>query len=282
MMTKKITTLLAILCITFTINAQVTTPQLSPGAKFEQTVGLTDVSVEYSRPSMRGRVIFGSLVPYGKLWRTGANSRTKITFSDDVTINDSALKAGTYAIFSIPNKSSWEVIFYTDSKGGGAPATLDESKIALRTSVDTQKLSTSKESFSIGISDLSNDAASLYIAWEKTKVALTIGVPSDAIAMESIKATMEGPSADDYYQAAVYYLNAGKNLRQAKSWIDKAIEMKSNPAFWYLRQQSLIYAGLGDKEGAVKAAKQSLALAEKAGNADYVKMNTESINEWSK
>lgn len=282
-MIKKFTTLLSILSVTFALNAQVQTPQPSPGAKIEQTVGMTTVKVDYSRPSMRGRVIFGDLVPYGKLWRTGANMRTSISFGDDVTIEGQELKKGTYAIFSIPSKDSWDVIFYTEYNAGGAPQELDNSKVALKLKVNTMEMANAWESFTVAFGDFTNDSANLYIAWEKTMVRLNVGVPSDEKAMKSIEAALAGPSAGDYFQAAVYYLSSGKDLNQAKTWIDKAVELDGdNQKFWVLRQQSLIYAGLNKKKEAVAIAEKSLKLAEKYKNADYVKMNKESIAEWSK
>ncbi|MDT0553797.1 DUF2911 domain-containing protein [Urechidicola vernalis] len=282
-MIKKFTTLLSILSVTFALNAQIQTPQPSPGAKIEQTVGMTTIKVDYSRPSMRGRVVFGDLVPYGKLWRTGANMRTSISFGDDVTIEGQELKKGTYAIFSVPSEDSWDVIFYTEYNAGGAPQELDNSKVALKVNVKTGQMANAWESFTIAFGDFTNDSANLYIAWEKTMVRLNVGVPSDAIAMKSIETTMAGPAAGDYFQAAVYYLTSGKDLNQAKTWIDKAVEMDGeNQKFWVLRQQSLIYAGLNKKKEAVAIAEKSLKLAEKYKNADYVKMNKESITEWSK
>jgi len=265
------------------VQAQIKTPAPSPSSEIEQVVGLTEVEVEYSRPSMRGRTIFGDLVPFGKLWRTGANARTKISFSTDVTINEKELKEGTYAIFTIPTATSWEIIFYTDYNGGGAPAELDESKVALKVSAKSNPMNFKMETFTIGFGDLADPgSAKLYIMWEQTSVGIKIGVPTDKITMESIESTMAGPSNSDYYQAAVYYLNSGKDLKQAKEWIDKAIAGNDNPPFWQLRQQSLIYAATGDKKGAITIAEKSLVASEKAGNADYIKMNKESISEWSK
>ena len=269
--------------VAFSAQAQIETPAPSPSAEIEQVVGLTEIEVEYSRPSMRGRTIYGDLVPFGKLWRTGANARTTISISTDATINEQELKEGTYAIFTIPNKDSWDIIFYTDYDGGGAPAELDESKVALKVSAKPSEMNFKMETFTIGIGDLADpNSAMMYIMWEQTSVGIKIGVPTDKIAVESIESTMAGPSNGDYYQAAVYYLNSGKDLNQAKEWIDKAIAGNDNPPFWQLRQQSLIYAATGDKKGAITVAQKSLAASEKAGNADYIKMNKESIAEWSK
>ncbi len=264
------------------VQAQIETPQPSPSAKLTQTVGLTEVSIEYSRPAMRGRKIFGDLVPYDQLWRTGANANTKITFGDDVTIGDSAVKAGTYAIFTKPGKSTWEVILYSDSSNWGTPRNWDDAKVVAKAVAPVTMMPYATESFTINLANLSNSGADIEFKWGKTYVIVPFLVPTDKKAVSSIEKMMAGPGAGDYFSAARYYLEEGKDMDKAKMWIDKAIEMTSdNPRFWYLRQQSLVYAKMGKKAEAVKIAKESMALAEKAGNKDYVKMNKDSIKEWS-
>lgn len=261
------------------LQAQVKTPAPSPAAKIEQTVGLTDISVTYSRPSMKGRQVFGNLVPFGKLWRTGANANSVITFGDDVKVGGQALKAGSYAIFSKPSAESWDVIFYSDTNNWGVPRKWDESKVAATVKVEVMPIPFNVETFSIDFNNLTNNGAHLEIYWEKTYVAVPIEVPTTTKAMKSIDAVMSGPSPGDYYSAAVYYLQEGKDLNKAKEWIDKAVE-KNPKAFWMFRQKSLIHAGLGDTKGAIAAAKTSLQLAKDAGNADYIKLNEDSLKEW--
>ncbi|MDP3358988.1 MAG: DUF2911 domain-containing protein [Lutibacter sp.] len=273
--------LFAVVGITSTINAQIKTPQASLAAKMEQVVGLTDVKVEYSRPAMKGRTIFGNLVPFGEVWRTGANANTKITFSDDVTIGGKELKKGTYAIYTIPNQSSWEVIFYSDATNWGNPAKWDETKVALKTTVEITPMPKKIETFTLSFDDLSNNSGVLGISWENTYVGVKFEVPTDKTTLKSIETAMAGPTKNDYFQAATYYHTEGKDLKQALEWMKKATA-GDDPAFWYLRRMSLIQADLGDKAGAIATAKKSLAAAEKAGNADYVKMNKESIAEWTK
>jgi len=280
-MIKKLSILVLFVAISSTINAQIKTPQPSPLSKIEQVVGLTDVTLEFSRPAMRGRTIFGDLVPYGKTWRTGANANTKITFSDNVTIDGQELKKGTYAIFTIPNKDSWEVIFYSDANNWGTPKDWDDSKVAAKTTAKVEEMPMKIESFTISVDDLTTGSAVIGFLWENVYVGVKFEVPTDKIATKSIEAAMAGPSGNDYFQAATYYQTEGKDLNQALEWITKACE-GDNPPFWYLRRMSLIQADLGDKKGAIDSAKKSLASAEKAGNADYVKMNKESITEWSK
>lgn len=277
---KKTVLLLLVFCASFAINAQITTPQPSPSAKVMQVVGLTDVTLDYSRPAMRGRTVFGDLVPFEKVWRTGANKNSIVTFSTDVKVGGKDLKAGSYAIFTTPGESVWEINFYTDTENWGTPQSWDASKVAAIVKVNSAKSSDKVESFTMAINDITADGANLEISWDTTKVAIPLEVPTDATVTASITKTMAGPGAGDYYAAAVYYLTSGKDIAKAKEWIDKAIAMSEKPAYWQLRQQSLIYAKAGDKKGAIAVAKKSLAGAEEAGNGDYVKMNKDSLKEW--
>ncbi|MBT8180128.1 MAG: DUF2911 domain-containing protein [Eudoraea sp.] len=276
---KKFTLLLCVVIASVSLNGQISTPAPSPSGKIMQTVGLTDVSVEYSRPSMRGRTIFGDLVPYDKLWRTGANKNSMITFGDDVTIAGQEVKAGSYAIFTKPGLTSWEVVFYADTNNWGTPQNWDDSKVAAKTTVEVYSMPSNVESFTMSIDELHNNGATLGMMWEKTYVGVAFEVPTAAKAVKSIESVMNGPSANDYFAAASYYHEEGKDLAKAKEWIDKAVSM-NDKAFWMMRRQSLIYAKMGDTKGAIEAAKKSLAVAEAAGNADYVKMNKNSLKEW--
>ena len=277
---KKLLCLIAIVAISLNLNAQIDTPAPSPFSKIEQKVGLTDVTLEYSRPSMKGRTIFGNLVPYDKLWRLGANMNTKITFSDDVTVGGSTLKSGSYAVYAIPGESNWDVIFYTDSSNGGLPQNWDDAKVAAKVTVPTNTLPFEIETFTMAFDNLTSGSAVLGMFWSNVYVGVEFNVPTDAKVSAAIERTMKGPSAGDYYGAAVYYLSEGKDINQAKTWMEKAMSMTEKPAFWQLRQQSLIYAKAGDKSAAIEAAKKSLEGAKAAGNNDYIKMNTDSLKEW--
>lgn len=278
---KKLLLLFMTCAMAYSVNAQVKTPAPSPFSKVEQKVGLTDVTLEYSRPGVKGRTVFGGLVPYGKLWRTGANARTKITFSTDATVDGQTLKAGSYSIFTIPNAESWDVIFYNDGKENGTPSELKSEHVAAKTNVKAHPIPFNVETFTIDLNNLTNGGARLEFIWEKTWVGLDITVPTDNAVLASINNVMSGPGANDYFQSAVYYLQENKDIDKAKEWIDKAIELtKDKPRFWMLRQQSLIHAKAGDTKGAIAAAKSSLEHAEKAGNADFVKMNKDSLKEW--
>lgn len=276
--------LIYVLAISMSLTAwsQVKTPQPSPASKLIQTVGLTDVTITYSRPSMNGREIMGALVQFGEIWRTGANQNTVISFSDVVTFGDQELPAGDYAIYTQPGEESWDVYFYNDTSNWGTPSKWDDTKISAQ--VTTVPLQTETiSSFTIWISDLHNNGASLNIGWENTYITLPFGVPTIAKATASIDEVLKNdPKHRDFYSAAVYFLQENQDLNKAKEWISKAIAENDQEAYWYFRQQSLILAGLNEHDEAIEAAKKSLELATKAGNKDYVRLNTISIEEWSK
>ncbi|MEM8999586.1 MAG: DUF2911 domain-containing protein [Bacteroidota bacterium] len=276
---KKLVLFALAILVSFSVGAQMQTPQPSPSSKLKQQVGLTEVVVEYSRPSMKGRTIYGDLVPYDALWRTGANKNTTVMFSDDVTIDGQEVKAGKYAIYTKPGATTWEVYFYSETENWGTPRDWDESKVAAKATAQVYPMEMPVETFTMTIDDLHNNGATLGMIWDKAYVGVKFEVPTAEKATKSIESVMAGPSAGDYYSAASYYLDEGKDLEKAKTWIDKAVEM--NPkAFWVMRKQSLIYAKLGDTKGAIEAAKKSLVAAEEANNSDYVKLNKDSLKQW--
>ncbi|WP_128757419.1 DUF2911 domain-containing protein [Leeuwenhoekiella aequorea] len=271
--------LVCFIAFSLATQAQIQTPSASSHAMMEQVVGLTTVKVDYSRPNMRGREVFGNLVPYGKIWRTGANATTKFTVDKPVVIADKELAKGTYSIYTIPGEDMWEVIFYTDD-ANPLLTEFEDSKVALRTMVETVDMPMEMETFTIVIDDVMTDSAVLSILWANTIVPIKFNVLTDKEVLASIDQTLSGPASGDYFNAAVYYLNSGKDIDKAKTWMDKAMSMNKNPRFWELRQQSLVLAKAGDKKAAIEAAKKSLAGAKEAGNSDYIKMNTDSLKEW--
>jgi hypothetical protein len=276
---KKIILYTTMFLLTLVTQAQIKTPAPSPMQTLEQTVGLTDVTLKYSRPSVKGRTIFGGLVPFDAMWRTGANQNSMITFSDDVLIGEATVKAGTYAIFTKPGAVNWEVYFYNDTQNWGTPKQWDDSKVVAKVVAKTYQMPTSVETFTMAINDIKIDGATLAIIWDKTYVSVSFNVMTDKMVSASIDKVMGTPSAADYYSAAVYYLEADKDINQAKTWIDAAVALNGT-AFWYKRQQSLIYAKSGDVKGAIKAAKASMAQAQEAGNMDYVALNKKSLKQW--
>ena len=279
---KKIIILFAIIIANFTIEAQVKTPQSSPKSTIKQEVGLTDVEITYSRPSARGRAVFGNLIPFGKVWRTGANENTTVSFSDDVIIDGKTLKKGKYSLYTIPKVESWEIIFYKTTDNWGNPEEWKEENVALRATVKPETLNKSVETFTIGISGLDNNFAFLEIYWENSYAAVKFEVPTQQKATANIEKALAGPTGADYFAAAQFLFQSNGDNAKALVYINKALDMTKDKPFWYNRLKSLIQAKLGDKKGAIETAKASLAAAEIAKNQDYVKMNKDSIAEWSK
>lgn len=279
---KKMMMVFALCATTLAATAQVKAPQSSPKATMTQIVGLTDVELEYYRPSAKSRSVYGNLVPFGKVWRTGANGNSTISFSEDVTIGGKPLKKGKYAVYTTPKADSWEVMFYSDTNNWGLPEKWDESKVALRTAVKPQVMNHNVETFTMLINNVNNNDATLDIMWERTLVSVKFEVPTHEAAMASIERTMNGPSATDYYAAGQYLYQSNGDMKKALEYVSKAVDMNQNKPFWMLRQKALIQAKTGDKKGAIETARQSMNAAKAAKNDDYVKMNQDSIAEWSK
>lgn len=268
---------IALLVVAASAQAQVQTPQPSPAASVSTNVGLTDIKIDYFRPSAKGRKIFGAeasvVVPYGALWRTGANTGTKITFSENVTVEGIAVPKGEYLIFTWPGATEWSVALYKDIKLGGNTGGYDKTQEAANFKVRSEKLTERVETLTFEISDIAADSksAKVQLAWENTSVKFTVGVEYDAKVMKSIEASTK-VNPNNYFQAAVYYLESGKDLKQASEWINKAVE--ANPtAFWITYQKARILAKLGDKTGAMAASKASWEESKKANNRDYQMMN---------
>lgn len=267
--------LLSLTC--FVSGAQVQTPASSPAGTVSTIVGLTDIRVEYSRPRLRGRKIFGTddsvLLPYGKIWRTGANNGTIISFSDDVNVEGIDVPKGEYLIFTWPGATEWTIALYNDVTLGGDILHYDKTREAANFKVKPRKLTEKVETLTINIGDLSDDnkSAKIEIAWENTSVKFTVTVDFDSKVMESIE-TYTRVNPGNYFQAAVYYLENDKDLNQALSWINKADEAMPG-TFWLLYQKARIQKALGDKQGAKATAQASLESARKAENRDYQKMN---------
>jgi hypothetical protein len=265
---------LLIVLMAMPVMAQIVSPAPSPAAMIKQTVGLTEVSIEYSRPSKRDRVIFGDLVPYDKIWRTGANGSTKFTFSDDVMLGGKEVPAGTYAIYTKPGKSSWTVMIYKDLRLGGGVANYDEAQELARFSLESNELPMSIESFTFMVGDLSSEGANIYLMWDQTAIAMPLKVNVDEQVMASIEQTLAGASSQDYYNAAMYYYSTDRDLKQAMTWMDKSLEMREGETpYWMMTNKARLQAKAGDKKGAMATSKMALAAAKAANNMDYVKIN---------
>lgn len=277
---KKTILFLTVSILTFVAEAQVSTPAPSPLGTLSQRVGLTDIKIEYSRPSLRGRRMFGENLPYNEIWRVGANASTKLTFSEDVKISGNALPKGMYALYAIPGPYEWTIIVNKNITLWGADGYKEEED-AFRFKVKPETTSNKVETLTIDVANIKDEAADIELAWENTKVTFNVTMDTDSKVMTSIKRAMDGTPGDTYFQAAVYYLEHGKDLNQALEWMNKAVE-KGGERFWVLRQKSLIEAKLGKTPDAIKSAERSLALAKEAKNNDYVRMNERSLAEWKK
>ncbi len=262
-------------------SAQIETPQPSPAAEIKQTVGLTEVSVEYSRPSKKKRDIFGGLVPFNQMWRTGANKNTMLTTDKIMIFGVDTLQPGTYAIFTKPSPGAWEVYFYTDTENWGTPENWDDALVAVKTPALTTAMNDVTETFTIGFENVTSKGADLTLTWDKTKAVVPFKVATDSQVSAGIEKVMNGPTAGDYYRAADYYLAEGKDMNQALQWINTSIEMDGGEGkFWVLRRKALIQAELGDYKGAIETAEKSKAGAEAANYDNYIQMNEKSISKW--
>lgn len=281
MKTKTLIALAAIAFSAFTADAQqLKVPAPSPLQTLDQAFALSNIKIEYSRPSMKGRTVYGDLVPFGKIWRTGANQATKITFGEDVKVEGQALAAGTYALYSVPNKDSWEIMFYKDLTLGGNVADYKQENEALRIKLKPAALAQNVETFTIGVGDITSSSANVQMDWEKTRISFNVIADIDTKIMKNIEASVEKDSRP-YFSAATYYYENNKDMNKALEWVNKAIEQNPS-AFWVMHLKAKIQVKLKDFKGAIESAEKSMALAKEAKNDDYVKMNEKLIAEAKK
>jgi len=247
-------------------------PAPSPACTIKQHVGLTDIEIVYSRPSAKGRQIFGSVVPYNAVWRTGANNASEITFSTPVKLNGTDVAAGSYALYTIPGESEWTIIL---NKGVGKSGTqYDEKEDVVRFKAAAKNLPMAIETFTIEFNHIRDDSAVLNLVWENTVAAINVGLDLTAKLIPQIEAAMSAEGGNKpYYQAAMFYYDHDLDLHKAKVWIDAAI--KQHEAYYVVHLKAQILAKLGDKEGAIAAAKHSSELAVIAKEPGYVKVNDE-------
>ena len=249
---------------------QLKVPAPSPGQTVKQNFALGEVSFDYSRPGVKGRVIFGDVVPFGKIWRTGANSTTKITFTDDVKLEGNDVKAGTYGLYTIPNKDSWDIMLYKDLTLGGNVAEYKQENEVLRFKVKPTVLANKIESFTISMDNVLPTSATIELLWENTRVPIMITADIDAKVMKNIDASVTNDNRP-YFQAASYYYDNNKDLKQALVWANKATEQ--NPkAYWIMLLKAKIQYKLADKVGGKASAEKTISLATEDKNDDYVAM----------
>ena len=265
------TILLALaVCFSVELHAQVNAPSPSPLSTVSQELGLGEVTIMYSRPGAKGRKVMGNLVPYGKVWRTGANGRTQIHFSEDVKLEGNEIAAGKYAMLSVPGEETWTIILSNDLTG--SPGSLSDEEETIKFDVTAHKLEPMVETFTIDINDIRDESATLNIVWENTWVPIKIEMDTDSKVMASIEKTLAGPAAGDYYQAGVYMFNSGKDMDKALEYVEKGMK-ENEDRFWVVTMKARILAKMGEKEKAMATSKMAMELAEKAGNGDYIKIN---------
>ena len=253
-------------------------PQPSPSAALSQTVGLTKVSIDYSRPGVKGRAIFGDLVPYGKMWRTGANKATKVEFSTDVKISGKEIKAGAYSLFTIPNKDNWEVIINNNTELWGTGGYKQEEDVVRFTA--TPKATEFTESMLFTVQNVSDSKATVELSWDKTKISFDIEVSVKETAMANIDKAIKDAKNEfrTYNNSARYYIDNNIEPTKALDWAKKSVEMTKK--FWNVKTLSEAYALNGDYKMAIKTAEESLKLSEEAKYDPYIKMNKENIEKW--
>lgn len=256
------------------VNAPLEFPAASPASSINQRIGVTDIEVAYGRPSMRGRKIFGGLEPYGAIWRTGANSATRVTFSTDVKLEGVDVPAGTYSLFSIPAAKEWTVILNGDANQFGAYG-YDEDKDVARIKLKANTLKDPVETLAFGFTDLTTSSGTMYFEWETTRIAMSLTTDVVANLVPRIEAAMAADGPHPYLPAAMFYFENDVDLAKAAKWIDEAAKAQPN-AFWITYRKGLILEKMGDKEGAVAAAEASLAMAAKSRGAikdEYTRLN---------
>lgn len=271
-------------------------PQKSPLEKLETQVGILNVSIEYSRPSARGRKIFGELVPYNEIWRTGANLNTRITFSKTVLIGNQNLEKGAYTLFTKPGSTGWEVIFYTEHNMYGKPDSMFTENIKAKIFVPTKRQERMIETFSISFEDIHNNGCNLVLSWDHVYVEIPINVPTSTIMSSSLEETLE-KTADAYAYAASNYLNIEEEAKEALKCIDFALSLhekdmtflewleKVDPKDWTAplnyQLKSEIHAELGQFKEAIAAAERSLKICTKLVDVEFaIKKNKDNLAKW--
>ena len=269
---KKTSLLLAATCLISGFSyAQLKTPAPSPTQTIKQDFALSSVEVSYSRPGVKGRTIFGDLVPYGKVWRTGANQATTITFGEEVSFGGKKVAAGKYGLLTIPGPNEWTVIL-SRQLNVTSPAAYKQDMDVVRVKAKAAKIPFGVENFLIGFDDIKPGSMSLHLIWDKTVVAVPITADVDEKIMAQIDEVMKDENNKAYFPAALYYLDNDKDLNKAIKWFDKAIEQ--NPKAFYIEyHRARCLAKLGRKQDAIAAAKNSIELAKAAKSDDYIALN---------
>lgn len=271
---KKVVVLLFALISTGVMAQGIKTPAPSPTQTIKQDFALSSIEITYSRPAAKGRKIFGDLVPFGKIWRTGANAATKVTFGEDVKVGGMPVKAGSYAIYSVPTAGEWEIIINKGANNSGLTGYKTEDDVA-RFKVQSMQLPMMIENFTIMLGNLTASSADIQILWENTAVQIPVVADIDSKIMAQINTAMTVDSRP-YFQAASYYFDNGKDINKALEWANKAVEAQPT-AYWVMHLKAKVQAKAGDKAGAKATAMKSMEMAKQAKNDDYVVLNQKLI-----
>ena len=263
--------MLAIALFTETNAQQLTTPQPSPTQTVKQNFGLSYIELSYSRPGIKGRKVFGDLVPYGKVWRTGANGATTLSFADDVMIGGTKVPAGKYGLLTIPGEKEWTVII-TKQTDVTSPDAYKQDQDVVRLNVAPMMLPFPIETFTISFDDMKSSSCNLSLMWDKTYLAFPITADVDSKVMSAIDNIMNKDNKP-YYNAAQYYYDNGKDLNQALTWVNKAVDAAPNTMPWVHTLKTRILARLGKKTEAIAAANNAIRVATETKNPDFVKQN---------
>ena len=268
-MKNKLTLILIFIC--YLSYSQLQSPVASPKTKIFQKVGLVDINLEYSRPSKNDRKIFGGLVPYGKIWRTGANNPTLISFSDNIKLNNKLIEKGDYHIYSVPSESNLDLIIYEKTDAWGSLSEFDESLIKARVVSNFIDLPITVETFTITFNNISNNGASLIINWDNKQAVYKIDVLTKCKMIKNInKILSENPTANDYRKAAVYYYEENIDISKAVKWIDSAFKDSDNLKYWQLRYKALIYEKAGNIIKAKEYAEKGFKNAKEINSIDGI------------
>ncbi len=262
-------------------SGQITHPKASPFSKVEQVVGLSKITVEYSRPAVRGRTLFGELVPYGRIWRVGANESTKITIDSDMEVAGNLLPKGTYALYAFPERETWEIVFHKNiGHWGDGRQNYDPTEDAFRVASTPKKTQAWQENFLITFDEITHNSIIMKWLWGNTEVAIPLSVDTHQLMGNEIATKLaENPSAQTYYEAARYFQEQGEQYPVALEYLNKAINLGGDTYYFY-RVKSLVQAALKDYKGAILSAEKSIVLAAAEEKDEFVRMNKINIAKW--
>lgn len=281
MSTSNFLSIILIVLVATSINSQITHPKASPFAQVEQEIGLSKISIAYSRPSARGRKVIEGLVPYGRIWRVGANESTKITVDADMTVQGNSLPKGTYALYAFPEKGQWQIAFHANTTHwGDGRKKYNADEDVFRIKVKPQAIPYHQENFLMTFDYITHDTANLNLIWESTKLTIPFRVDTHAqMELEIAKQIKENPTAPTYYESARYLQEQGKDFERALGYLNKALEIGGD-TYYFHRVKSLVQAELGDYKAAIVSAEKSLQISSELEKDEFVRMNEKNIKKW--